>query len=81
MPKFLVRTLVGISADDPLEAAQEYKHYLATHDPDDLVYRVQNEQTGELNFVFRDQVMTLDELDDYLDWLAKVKEEEDGERT
>lgn len=76
MTNYIVRTIVGFEADDPLEATDLYKRYLAEHDPDGLVYRVQNEGTGELLYVYRNQVMTLDEIEEYLNYLDQEDDDE-----
>lgn len=65
MPKYIVRTVLGVETDDPLEAVSEYKSYMAQHDPGSHVYRVENQDTQEMTYVYRDLAMTLAEMKEY----------------
>jgi len=65
LPSYIVRTILGVETDNPLSAVDEYKHYMAEHDPDGHVYRVENKDTQEMTYVYRNLAMTLEEIKEY----------------
>lgn len=74
MPEYIIRTLIRVEADGPVEGAERYKDFLAANDLDELVYRVEDVDTNTMSYVFRQESYTLEELQEYLDRLGAEDE-------
>lgn len=66
MAQYVVRTLIRVEADDPLEAARLYKRFIYESDLNALVYRVEDAETEHMTYVYRHHAMSLDELTEHL---------------
>ena len=83
MPTYLTRALVKVDANNPLEAVAEYKDQLNRVPLDEWIYRVEDDETGEMFYVHRDEVMTLEQMAERFDIAmaeqGSTEDEEDGE--
>lgn len=60
--KYLVRTLMPIDAADPVAAVEKYVTLLQRSSPNELVYRAEDEESGEMFYVFQGKSYDLDSL-------------------
>ena len=72
MPNYIVRTIAEIPVDDPLLAVEIYKAQLENTPIDEMVFRVEDTDTEQMLYVYKDTVYeVIDELIDFTEQEAR----------